>query len=341
MDKGFVDGIKALSAEFARKYAEHLVDYEALTVAVYVQPFFRMMGYDTSNPKDVRPEFTADGSGGSSKVDFALMHDGKPSILVECKSVGDSLEGSSGQLFYYFTSTDVKFGVMTEGLKWLFYSDIDKTNKMDERPFFVLDMLDVSDEDIETLWMFTKDGFDVDTTKEMARRTKTVCKIDRVWDEILGAVPPDELVAIARGKVYSGRQTQAAVQEWDPQLLERWPMALARLASRMDTPSAADGLASPDSRFSQNELAMFKKVQSLLEDVVVPERLSMHRKHGSKVVVRVDDTQAYRVCEFMETNGTFWLQVGLTKNPYPDVGPTVNGFDAYTDDLKEVARQFV
>ena len=52
-----------------------------------------MLEYDVFNPTEVIPEFTADvGMKRGEKVDYAIMREGKPIILFECKRYGADLE---------------------------------------------------------------------------------------------------------------------------------------------------------------------------------------------------------------------------------------------------------
>ena len=53
------------------------------------------------NPKEVVPEFTADfGSKKGEKVDYAIMKDGEPCILIECKKAGADLNTENMSQLY-------------------------------------------------------------------------------------------------------------------------------------------------------------------------------------------------------------------------------------------------
>ena len=72
------------------------------------------------------------------------MHDGQVQPLIECNKIGVplSLENTS-QLYRYFAVTNARIGVLTNGQVWNFYMDIDEPNRMDSKPFLVLDLLDI------------------------------------------------------------------------------------------------------------------------------------------------------------------------------------------------------
>ena len=107
----------------------------------------------------------------------------------------------------YFGVTNARFGVLTDGMKYRFYSDLDDTNRMDSRPFFECDMASISDEDVEQLRRFTKDAFKVEDTIEVARDLKYGREIKRILAEELER-PSDEMVRLFASRVRPGRMTK-------------------------------------------------------------------------------------------------------------------------------------
>lgn len=122
--------------EFADLLKEHInhvqkyknvVQNEEQTKQSLIMPFFKVLGYDVLNPFEFVPEYTADvGIKKGEKVDYAIIIDDKPLILVECKSVQDNLDRHSSQLYRYFGTTDARFGILTNGVIYKFYSDLDQ-----------------------------------------------------------------------------------------------------------------------------------------------------------------------------------------------------------------------
>ena len=69
-----------------------LLKIEQRTINTLVHPLLDALGYDHSNPREVAAELAAGtGTSTSEKVDYAIMRDGKPIILLECKALGNSL----------------------------------------------------------------------------------------------------------------------------------------------------------------------------------------------------------------------------------------------------------
>src|SRR6478735_262469 len=118
---------------------------EEATKNAFVMPFIsNVLGYDVFDPLEVVPEFTADvGIKRGEKVDYAIMRDGEVQILIECKaSTGAPKIEHASQLFRYFSTTNARIAALTNGVVWQFFTDLDAPNRMDAKPFLVLDLLD-------------------------------------------------------------------------------------------------------------------------------------------------------------------------------------------------------
>ena len=202
----FVDEVRTRSGQFAKR-VDHLETEEA-TKSSLVLPFIQMLGYEIFDPTDVVPEFTAGGPKKGEKVDYALMKDGKPTILIECKKYGTNLDQEKTfQLIRYFAFTEAKFGILTDGIVYRFFSDLDKLNMMDAKPFFEFNMLDFSESGVEELKRFTKSAFNVEETVKAAATLKYTRGMKQAIARQLSA-PDDEFVRWLARQVYSKPLTQ-------------------------------------------------------------------------------------------------------------------------------------
>ena len=208
----FIDEVRTRSGRFAKRI-EHLESEEA-TKSALVMPFVQMLGYDIFDPTEVLPEFTADvGNKKGEKVDYALLQNGQPVIIIECKKYGNDLSTEQkSQLLRYFNITTVRFGVLTDGIVYQFFSDLDKENYMDPRPFFEFNMLDFTDAQVEELKRFTKAAFDTESIVGAARDLKYLREIKLVMNDELNAASPEFLDFIIR-KVYVGKRVTKNVRE--------------------------------------------------------------------------------------------------------------------------------
>lgn len=202
-----IDKLAELSARIQRQKDTVLTEEAAKTA--FVLPFIQALGYDVFNPAEVIPELTADhGVKKGEKVDYAIKLDGKIAIIIECKSIGANLEAKhAGQLFRYFSVTDARFGVLTDGIRYVFFSDLEKENKMDDRPFLEFNLFQISPPQIDELKMFTKTAFDLDaiigTASDLKYHKALIAEIQAEFDS-----PSEDIVKLLAGRVYSGRVTQ-------------------------------------------------------------------------------------------------------------------------------------
>ncbi|MER7077626.1 type I restriction endonuclease [Saccharopolyspora kobensis] len=213
--------VAELSAKLAQQKAS--IETEEATKNAFVMPFIgRVLGYDVFNPSEVIPEFTADvGTKKGEKIDYALVHDGQVQILIEAKKVTEPLRlEHASQLYRYFSVTNARVGVLTNGQIWEFYTDLDAPNKMDAKPFLVLDLTAVDRTLLPELAKLTRDSFDLDSVISAAGELKYIGAIKR---SLAGEFrePSDEWVRFLAGRVYGGKNITQRVREQFYPLVEK------------------------------------------------------------------------------------------------------------------------
>ena len=111
----FIDQLKQFSKRVDS--LKDTIQTEEATKTAIIMHFFSMLGDDGFNPQEFVPEYTADvGIKKGEKVDYAILKDGSPVILIECKSITENLDRHDSQLFRYFGTTTAKFAVLTNGM---------------------------------------------------------------------------------------------------------------------------------------------------------------------------------------------------------------------------------
>ncbi|EQF22320.1 type I restriction enzyme R family protein [Clostridioides difficile CD160] len=189
---------------------------EEATKTALIMPLFQILEYDIFNPLEFMPEFIADvGVKKGEKVDYAILKDGKPLILIEAKCASDKLKKHDAQLFRYFTATEAKFAILTNGIIYKFFTDLEEKNKMDEKPFLVLNLLNMDDNKISHLKKFTKNSFDIDTIFNIASELKYTSLIKAQLNMQLEN-PSDEFVRFIINDFYNGIKTQNVVEKFRP-----------------------------------------------------------------------------------------------------------------------------
>ncbi|MDF2544343.1 MAG: hypothetical protein K0S47_4061 [Herbinix sp.] len=208
----FIDELKLFSTR-ATKLKDQISTEEATKMSLIV-PFFQLLGYDVFNPDEFTPEYTADvGIKKGEKVDYAIMKDGKPAILIECKWCGENLDKHSSQLFRYFGTSSAKFGILTNGIIYRFYTDLDESNKMDLTPFLEFDILNIKSNVVTELKKFNKSVFDVDNIFSTASELKYSKAIKNLFSNQLKD-PTDDFVKYILTGVYEGVKTQNVIDKF-------------------------------------------------------------------------------------------------------------------------------
>ncbi len=204
--------------ELAKRVASvkpNIMTEEATKMSMIV-PFFQLLGYDVFNPLEFCPEYTADvGIKKVEKVDYAIIINNEPVILIECKSCTDSLDRHSSQLFRYFGTTSAKFGILTNGIIYKFYTDLDESNKMDLTPFLEINLENLKDSLIPSLKKFCKPEFDKDNIFSVASELKYTNLIkDLLKSELEN--PSDDFARFILSSTYEGLKTQKIIDSFKP-----------------------------------------------------------------------------------------------------------------------------
>ena len=174
-----------------------------------------MLGYDVFNPLEVVPEYVADvGTKRGEKVDYAILRDGDPIIIVECKAVGTSLDSAKvTQLYRYFTTTAARFGILTDGLIYRFFSDLEEPNRMDAKPFLEFDLSEITPADATNLKRFTRDSFNLADSIQAAENLKYTSAIKWVLADLMKR-PHDAFVRFVLDQVHGGPKTKARAEQF-------------------------------------------------------------------------------------------------------------------------------
>jgi hypothetical protein len=189
---------------------------EEATKTSLIMPFFAALGYDLFNPTEFVPEFTADvGIKKGEKVDYAIVLESKPTILVEAKSINEQLTKHDSQLFRYFGTTESKFGILTNGQEYKFFTDLDEPNKMDLSPFLTVDITKIKDNQIPELAKFHKDNFDVDKITSSAAELKYLNSLKEYLSSELDA-PSEEFIKFLLNEIYDGMKTKQILEKFKP-----------------------------------------------------------------------------------------------------------------------------
>lgn len=347
----FIDQLRVLGNRIAA--TRSMVQTEEATKTAMIMPLIQILGYNVFDPTEVTPELVADiGTKKGEKVDYAVLKDGKPIMLFECKKAGAELNiNNAGQLFRYFHVTAARFGVLTNGLVYRFFTDLEQPNKMDETPFFEFSILDFKDRDVEELKKFAKSTFDIDQILTTANELKYTRAIQNKLGEWL-ASPPEDFVRLLANDLVAGRRFTPALRDqftsvtrraFEQLLAERinerlkGAMAPEQISSTVPQSTSQDQKAdapvssvqAPVSETSQEELEGFYIIRSILRSVVQPKRIVM-RDAQSYCAILLDDNNRKPICR-LRFNNTERLRLGTFGTGKEETVQALESVDAIHD----------
>lgn len=320
----FKDQIKQL-AERVTKLKNQIQTEEATKMA-FVVPFIQSLGYDIFNPMEVVPEFISDiGIKKGEKIDYAILKDGQPIILIECKHWAEDLNLHDGQLLRYYTVSKAKFGILTNGIVYRFYTDLDKNNVMDEKPFFEFDITEIKDNQVEELKRFHKSYFDIENIFTAAADLKYSNEIKHIFSEEIDN-PSDDLVRFFVAQVYEGNATEKVITAFKDlvkkscqevitdMITERLKTAIKKESEAAQPKEGSEQKIEPEAPMSKiettaEEMEAFFIIKSILRQDVDIKRIT-HRDAQSYFSIILDDNNRKPICRLYLTEkkrqiGTF------------------------------------
>lgn len=313
----FKDQIKQL-AERVEKVKSQIQTEEATKNAL-IMPFLQTLGYDVFNPSEVVPEFVADlGIKKGEKVDYAIIINEMPSVLIECKHISEKLDPHNSQLFRYFHVTKAKFGILTNGINYRFYTDLIEPNKMDEKPFLEFNITEIKDNQIEEVKKFHKSYFDIGIIFSAASELKYTTEIKSfIHNEFSN--PSDEFIRYFAKQVFSGILTPKQMALFTPMVKKSLSQFISdqitdRLKSALDLESTPEKNATELPKVelqiedenkivtTQEEMESFYIIRAILRREINPERIH-YRDTQSYFNILLDDNKLKTICRIY-LNGT-------------------------------------
>ena len=355
----FTERLNALSNKIKQQL--DVINTEEATKTAFVMPFIHnVLGYDVFDPSEVTPEFVCDvGTKKGEKIDYAIMKNNDVQILIECKKIGEPLNiNHASQLFRYFHVTNARISILTNGQNYKFFTDLDAPNKMDEKPFLEVDLLDIDENIIPELKKLTKSSFDLESIINAAGELKYVSQIKKILHSQLNN-PEHDFVKFFASRVYDGILTQkvresffnltkkAASQYINDQVNERLKSAITGITPAIiDTPNESSQIEEDEHKDESDvvttleELEGYHIVKAITRAVLEAPRIT-HRDTKSYFGILVDDNNRKPLCRlhFNRTQkyiGLFDIEKNETRHPIT----TVDDIYSFADILKATAALY-
>jgi len=353
----FIDQIRALSEKVTR--LKDQIHTEEATKNAFVMPFIQTLGYDVFNPIEVIPEFVADiGIKKGEKVDYCILKDGNPIMIIECKWWGVNLNVHDSQLHRYFHVTKAKFGILTNGIVYRFYTDLEEANKMDEKPFLEFTMTDIKEHVVEELKKFQKHSFNVDEIFSSASELKYSKEVRSILANQINN-PSEDFVKFFASKFYDGRITSKLMEQFTmivkksvnqfitDTINDRLKAALSSEAKGLEEKIIVVANETPvqivdDAKIVTTELELeaFFIIKSLLRNAVRSTRIN-YRDTQSYFNILLDDNRNKTICR-LYLNGSK-RYIGLFDSNKTETKHPIDSLEdiyAFSQQLIETALRF-
>ena len=342
------------------------IQTEEATKNAFIMPFIQLLGYDVFNPLEVVPEMDCDiTKKKGEKIDYAIVKDGVPIMLIECKHWKQDLNLHDNQLKRYYVSSKAKFGLLTNGIVYRFYTDLIKENIMDDVPFLEFNLEKIRETQIEEVKKFCKANFDLDNILSSANDLKYMSEVKKVIRSEF-TEPSPELVKMLTKRVYEGMVTQKVLDQFtdivqralkshiNDVLSEKLGIAIKATEAAgapVQTSSAPTGQqqepASEEEKVSKinttiEELEGYYIVKSIVCKVISTERVT-YRDSQSYFAIFADDNNRKPICR-LHFNNSNNKRIGFVDENRNEQLESIDKLDdiyKFKKQLIEAAKRYV
>jgi len=351
----FKDQIKQLGERVAK--LKDQIQTEEATKNAFIMPFIQALGYDVFNPTEVVPEFISDiGLKKGEKIDYAIFKDGSPTILIECKHWAQNLNIHDGQLLRYFHASKAKFGLLTNGIVYRFYSDLVAANKMDEKPFLEFNINEIKDNQVEELKKFHKTVFDAESITNTASELKFMNELKQLIQQELINPTPDFVKHFAR-QVYPSvvtakvleqftNLTKKSIQQHISDLItERLKTALTKEDEETKKQEAVQALEQAKLEevkvvTTEEELEGFMIVKTILRQKISSTRIT-HRDAQSYFAILLDDNNRKTICRlYLNGSKKFFVTLDDQKKEVKNEINSLDDIFKHSETLFKIVENF-
>ena len=340
------------------------IQTEEATKNAFIMPFIQILGYDVFNPLEVVPEMDCDISKKKGeKIDYAIMKDGSPIMLIECKHWKQDLNLHDNQLKRYYVASKAKFGVLTNGIVYRFYADLIKENIMDDVPFLEINLEKLRETQIDEVKKFCKENFDLDNILSSANDLKYMSEVKKIIRSEF-AEPSPELVKLLTKRVYEGIVTQKVLDQFtdivaraikshiNDVMSEKLGIAIkateaAGAPISSSAPTDQEEPTKEDEKASKiittvEELEGYYIVKSIVCEIIPPERVT-YRDSQSYFAIFADDNNRKPICR-LHFNNSNNKRIGFVDENRNEQMECINRLDDiynYKKQLIEAAKRYV
>ena len=303
------------------------IQTEEATKNAFIMPFIQILGYDIFSPIEVIPEFVCDiGTKKGEKVDYMIMKDGEPILVIECKHWKENADAHNSQLHRYYHVSKARFGILTNGIIYNFYTDLEKPNIMDEKPFLTINLDDLKDSSIKVLEKFTKTSYDLESILDSAESLKYIKAIRKEFEAEIDN-PSDEFIKLLVNRFFDRPLTanrlsifreytkRALTSSINESISSRLKSALSINENIHDTKTKENEVLDSIDENSESkvvttedEIEGFQIVKAILREVISSDRIAP-RDTQSYFGVLLDDNNRKPLCRLHLNGGKKYIEL--------------------------------
>ena len=303
------------------------IQTEEATKNAFIMPFIQILGYDIFNPIEVIPEFVCDiGTKKGEKVDYMIMKDGEPILVIECKHWKENADAHNSQLHRYYHVSKARFGILTNGIIYNFYTDLEKPYIMDEKPFLTINLDDLKDSSIKVLEKFTKTSYDLESILDSAESLKYIKAIRKEFEAEIDN-PSDEFIKLLVNRFFDRPLTanrlsifreytkRALTSSINESISSRLKSALSineNIHSEKEKDSeildSIDENSESKVVTTEDEIEGFQIVKAILREVISADRIAP-RDTQSYFGVLLDDNNRKPLCRLHLNGGKKYIEL--------------------------------
>ena len=304
--KQAVSQLKKALDNFKLNEAIEICTNEAQTRKFLIEPFFLMLNY-VSN--DLIPEYNADfGDRISQKIDYAILLNKKDTILVEAKKHNSKLtDKEAGQLNGYFNNTkNSKIAILTNGIEYRFYSDVVEPNIIDNKPFFIFNISNYTDNDLEELIRFDKRFIKVIDIVKNAQEIVFVESFENAFFKELVAPSKDLMKIIHKNMVFTTKFNEDTIGKMINLVNSSFLKCMYDKKVQLESLSNSQGVITTDL-----EIQAYHTIRTMLvQNKKIPKERVGYRDFKGFFNISIDDSSKKVICKLVFNGGKMKFFIG-------------------------------
>lgn len=264
----FKDQVQQLAERIDKQ--KDVIATEEATKNAFIMPFIQALGYDIFNPFEVVPEMDCDLTKRGDKIDYAIKKDDSTIILIECKHCKQNLDLHNTQLSKYYAASNARFGILTNGIEYRFYADLDKANIMDEKPFLIVNLLELTDNDIEQLKKFHKSYYNESDILSTAQELQITIQLKDILTRNF-QTPGEDFTRYFVRCLNDGKSTAKQIEQYKPILKKSIASVINDIISERLNVAIKNEEHKPDAQATAEQDDNIESVEKLSDGVVTTQ----------------------------------------------------------------------